>query len=123
MIAGRWQRAEGALVALAGLAIAIATQPGWPWWGWGLVLLAPDLAMIGYAAGPRIGAAVYNAAHLYGAGLVLAVAGVITGQTAWIALGGLWLAHIGIDRAAGLGLKSPRGFHDTHLGRIGRNQG
>ena len=31
-----------------------------------------------------------------------------------------WLLHIGIDRALGHGLKYASGFHDTHLGRIGR---
>lgn len=120
MIATGWQKAEGALVALAGLGIALTVQPGWPFWVWPLLLLVPDLAIIGYLAGPRIGAAVYNAAHLYGAGLVLAVLGVVTGLPLLIAIGGLWLAHVGIDRALGYGLKSPEGFTITHLGRIGR---
>lgn len=123
VIAGHWQKAEGALVALAGIGIAAAVKPGWPWWAWPLILLAPDLAMIGYGVGPRIGAVVYNAAHLYGAGLVLAVLGVVIGQPLLIALGGIWLAHIGIDRALGYGLKSPEGFRVTHLGRIGRDGG
>ena len=30
------------------------------------------------------------------------------------------LAHTGMDRAVGYGLKYPTGFSDTHLGRIGR---
>lgn len=120
MIAVGWQKAEGVMMALAGLGIALAVQPGWPWWAWPLILLAPDLAMLGYAAGPRIGAALYNLLHLYGAGMVLAVLGVVAGTPMLIAIGGLWLAHIGIDRACGLGLKSPEDFKITHLGRIGR---
>ena len=32
----------------------------------------------------------------------------------------IWLAHIGIDRALGYGLKYSAGFGFTHLGRIGR---
>ncbi|WP_299908844.1 DUF4260 domain-containing protein [uncultured Paracoccus sp.] len=122
MIAVGWQKAEGALVALAGLGIALAVQPGWPWWLWPLILLAPDLAMIGYVAGPRVGAALYNAAHLYGLALLLAVLGVVSGLPILIAIGGLWLAHIGVDRALGYGLKSPEGFRLTHLGRIGRGE-
>jgi hypothetical protein len=31
----------------------------------------------------------------------------------------IWLAHIGIDRALGYGLKYASGFGFTHLGRIG----
>jgi hypothetical protein len=30
------------------------------------------------------------------------------------------VAHIGLDRALGYGLKHESGFSDTHLGRIGR---
>ena len=121
MIATGWQRAEGALVAVAGLGIA-AMVPGVPWFVW-LMLLAPDLSMAGYVAGPRIGAAIYNAAHLYGWGLVLLVAGAALGIMPALAAGALWLAHVGIDRALGYGLKAPTGFRDTHLGRIGRDQG
>ena len=32
----------------------------------------------------------------------------------------IWLAHIGIDRALGFGLKYSAGFGFTHLGRIGK---
>jgi hypothetical protein len=31
----------------------------------------------------------------------------------------IWAAHVGIDRALGLGLKYTAGFGITHLGRIG----
>jgi hypothetical protein len=34
----------------------------------------------------------------------------------------IWLAHIGIDRALGYGLKYSAGFGFTHLGRIGRQK-
>jgi hypothetical protein len=33
----------------------------------------------------------------------------------------IWLAHIGIDRMLGYGLKYGAGFAFTHLGRIGRD--
>ena len=36
-----------------------------------------------------------------------------------IMLGLVWAAHIGVDRALGLGLKYGAGFGFTHLGRIG----
>ena len=32
----------------------------------------------------------------------------------------IWLAHIGVDRALGYGLKYSEGFGFTHLGRIGK---
>lgn len=115
-----WQRIEGGLIALIALALAGVMQPGWPLWLWPLALLAPDLAAIGYLAGPRIGAQLYNAVHLYAGGLVLALLGLLGGSPALIAAGALWLAHVGGDRALGYGLKHPTAFADTHLGRLGR---
>jgi hypothetical protein len=35
----------------------------------------------------------------------------------WIAI--IWLAHIGMDRVVGYGLKYSAGFGFTHLGRVG----
>lgn len=115
-----WQRLEGAGIGLAGLLIAIFAAPGWGAPIWIAILLAPDLTMLGYLAGPRIGAAVYNIGHVYALPFLLTVMGVALGSTALIAAGGLWLAHIGIDRLLGYGLKEGTGFQDTHLGRIGR---
>ncbi len=116
-----WQRVEGAALAIAALALAGAVSPGWPLWLWPVLLLAPDLAMLGYLAGPRIGAALYNLAHLYAWGLFLALIGLLAGMPALIAAGAVWIAHVGADRALGYGLKESSGFHDTHLGRIGRD--
>jgi hypothetical protein len=97
-----------------------AWQP-FAWWQALLIFFAPDLAFFGYLAGPKAGAIVYNAVHIYGFGAVVLALGALVDQP-WIsALGFLWLAHCGFDRMLGYGLKLPSGFHDTHLGRIGRN--
>ena len=85
-----------------------------------ILFFAPDLGMLGYLAGPRPGAAVYNALHLYGGGLLLFAAGMAGGWPMATAAGALWMAHVGFDRMLGYGLKLPSGFRDTHLGRIGR---
>ncbi len=83
-------------------------------------LLAPDLSMVGYLRGPRLGSITYNAVH----NLVLALALLGIGWwsgTGWLLLAGAALtAHVGMDRALGYGLKLPTDFRDTHLGRIGR---
>jgi hypothetical protein len=75
--------------------------------------------MLGYLAGPRAGALIYNAAHSYVLALILTLAGHLTGSAATAAAGLIFIAHIGFDRALGYGLKYPSGFHDTHLGRLG----
>ena len=86
------------------------------------LLLAPDLSMLGYLGGTRLGAITYNAAH----NLVLALGLVGIGwwlPAAPLALAGaVLLAHVGMDRALGYGLKLPTDFRDTHLGRIGRDR-
>jgi ribosomal protein S18 acetylase RimI-like enzyme len=112
------QRIEG--VALFALAIALFAWSDRSWWWFGLLLLAPDLFMIGYARGPALGAAVYNVGHalVWPAGL-LAV-GIPAGRPMVAAIGAVWLAHIGMDRALGYGLKLEDGFTHTHLGLIGR---
>jgi hypothetical protein len=81
--------------------------------------LLPDLSFLGYLAGRRVGALAYNAAHSYVGAVVL-----LAGSMAWpevpLAVGLVWLAHIGFDRALGYGLKYSHGFSYTHLGPIGR---
>ena len=70
-----------------------------------MLFLVPDLALIGYLGGPRAGAMLYNAFHTYlapAALAALAYAGVLA--DAW-PLCLIWVAHIGLDRALGLGLK------------------
>jgi hypothetical protein len=111
------QRLEGAAVLVAaGFAFDAS---GWSWWWFAALLLAADVSMAGYLAGPRLGAAVYNTGHmLVGPAALLAWAWA-GGPAAALAIGAVWLAHIGIDRAFGYGLKHADGFHHTHLGLIG----
>lgn len=114
----------GFILRLEGVAVfAAATVAyyllGGPLWLYLLLALAPDLAMLGYLAGPGLGSRVYNAAHTYVA--PLALAGLAWWAAVPIALlvALVWAAHIGVDRAVGYGLKYPTGFKDTHLGRVG----
>ena len=85
------------------------------------LFLAPDLAMLAYFAGPRAGALAYNLAHSAAFALALTLAGFFCRPADLaVTVGLIWIAHIGIDRALGYGLKYPTSFDDTHLGRIGR---
>jgi hypothetical protein len=86
------------------------------------VLLLPDLSAVGYLVNPRVGAVTYNLVHNW------TIAAVALGLGWWldsrflILSGAVLLAHVGLDRVLGYGLKLPSGFQDTHLGRIGRGQ-
>jgi hypothetical protein len=111
-----WLRAEG-LAALA-VALLLYMRGDYSWRLFALLFLAPDLGLAGYLAGPRVGAAIYNALHSHVGPLVLAVVLLATGRPAGVPL--IWAAHIGFDRLLGYGLKYPSRFGDTHLGAIGR---
>lgn len=115
----RWLQLEGLAVFVAG-GIAFGRLGGDYLW---LLpaLLVPDLAMAGYVAGPRIGAFVYNLVHNWGLGLVVAAAGLALGVTPLALAGAVLIAHTGMDRSVGYGLKFASGFGDTHLGRIGKS--
>lgn len=119
MPAIRLQRLEWAAAAAALLLLYLFSDG--PWLLFAVLVLAPDLAMLGYLLGPRIGAASYNAAHMLVGPALAAVVGIGTANEAltWIAI--IWLFHVAIDRALGYGLKLSTGFRDTHLGRIGRD--
>lgn len=109
-------RIEAATLAL--VAIFFFTVTGASWWLFALLILAPDLSMLAYLGGPRLGAIGYNAAHLYAAPIVLAAIGWLGNVGILLSVALVWFAHIAIDRALGFGLKLPTGFKDTHLGRI-----
>ena len=113
-----WLRLEGVAAFVAGLAIFGVAGGSWllalP------LLLVPDLSMVGYVGGPRLGAFTYNLFHTWAMGLVVLGLGVWSGIDAVVLAGAILIAHVGMDRAAGYGLKLPTSFHDTHLGRIGK---
>jgi hypothetical protein len=101
----------------------------WPWWRssfhadfpWWLLLalaLAPDLFLVGYLAGQRVGAVLYDAAHTSALPVSLAAIGVVTESDWPVQVGLIWLAHIGVDRAIGYGLRYRAGFEDTHLQHV-----
>ncbi len=115
-----WLRLEGLAVFAAGLVGFLAL--GVPWYLFPLLLLVPDLSAVGYLGGPRLGAVVYNVAHDLFTGAAIAGIGLATGIVPLTAAGAILVAHSGMDRVAGYGLKLPTSFQDTHLGRIGKRR-
>ena len=105
-------QAEGA--ALLGVATLAYAQTDAGWGLFAILFLVPDMAMLGYLRGPRFGAAVYNLGHSTLGPLSLCVLGWLVLPMA-LALGLIWLAHVGFDRLAGYGLKYDDAFKHTHL--------
>lgn len=102
----------GALLATAVLAYAVR---GGNWLLFALLLLTPDISMLGYALGPQIGATIYNLVHTYILPGALALIGLVAGSNLLLLLALIWFAHIGMDRLAAFGLKYPDAFKHTHL--------
>jgi Domain of unknown function (DUF4260) len=111
-------RTEGLVVFAGAIAAFLATDEAW--WLLPALLLVPDLGMVGYLASPRTGALTYNLVHAYPAPALLGTIGIVTDTPLAVAFALVWLAHIGMDRMCGFGLKYDTGFGDTHLGRIGK---
>lgn len=115
----RFLRSEG-LVLLAGALAFYFAGLDEPWWLVPLLLLVPDVFMVGYAASARTGAVLYDIAHSYPAPALLGALATAADEPLWQGVALIWFAHIGMDRALGYGLKYETDFRDTHLGRIGR---
>ena len=116
------------LLRLEGLTLFIGMTALYAAWGgsWLIYLLlffVPDLSFLAYLSDARFGAVVYNAAHSYMAPMTLMTLGFGFASPLTLSIALIWLAHIGIDRALGYGLKYSAGFGFTHLGRIGRQIG
>lgn len=90
------------------------------WWWFPVLILVPDLSMIGYAFGTHIGAATYNFFHHRGLGILLYLIGSYLGQPLLQLIGIVLFSHSAMDRIFGYGLKYDKGFKYTHLGEIGK---
>jgi Domain of unknown function (DUF4260) len=112
-------RLEG-LTLFAGMTLLYAVWGG-SWWVYAILFLVPDLSFAAYLAGPRFGAIVYNAAHSYMVPVAMMTSSFGLASPLWLSIAMIWMAHIGIDRALGYGLKYQAGFGFTHLGRIGKD--
>jgi hypothetical protein len=114
----RWIRADAAAVAVVTLWAVSTTNGSWMWFF--ALFLLPDLSMIGYVFGARVGAVAYNLGHMY-AWPVGLLAASLTCHASFATTAALsWIAHIAFDNVLGYGLKLPTGFEYTALGPIGR---
>lgn len=91
-----------------------------PWWYFPVLFFVPDVSMLGYLAGPRLGALIYNVVHHRALALLHYVLGMLLSIPALALAGVIIFAHSSLDRALGYGLKFSDSFSNTHLGRIGR---
>ena|SRR5829696_3822001 len=113
-----WLRLEGLAAFAAGLVLFGVSGGNWLF----LVplILLPDVSAAGYLVNARIGTFTYNAVHTWAPGMVALGLGFWLASPAILTVAAILIAHVGMDRAAGYGLKLPGSFQETHLGRMGR---
>lgn len=113
-------RLDGLVLFVGSLALFGKTHQQW-WWV-PLLLFVPDIFMVGYARSTKVGALIYNLGHTYLLPTLTAFYGWYFGHSLVLAVGLIWLAHIGMDRFAGYGLKYNDNFKHTHLGNLLKSQ-
>ncbi|MGA2539667.1 MAG: DUF4260 domain-containing protein [Terracidiphilus sp.] len=108
------------LEGLAGVVLSavLYARSGASWWLFAALWLTPDLSMLGYLGGPKLGARIYNAVHSYVTPATLAISALLLGSPALLPYALIWINHIAVDRTLGYGLKYPAGFQWTHLGKL-----
>jgi hypothetical protein len=113
----------GVLLRLEGTAVLVMAmwayaQLGFGWLAFALLLLWPDLAFVVYAINPHWGSIVYNLLHSYSLPLGLTAVAFTLSWSIGLQIAIIWLAHIGMDRTVGYGLKYAGQFKETHLNRV-----
>ena len=86
-----------------------------------VLILLPDLGMVGYLFNPKIGAYTYNFTHHKGVAILLFLTGFYLKIDILLIVGIIIFAHSSLDRVLGYGLKYKDSFNNTHLGKIGKN--
>lgn len=102
------------------------------WWWYALLLIGPDIGMLGYRINTKVGAVTYNLLHHKALALLLIFGGWYMGilklvdqgpiaDWEWVIVTGIILyGHASLDRIFGYGLKFGDSFQHTHLGWIGK---
>lgn len=89
------------------------------WWAL-LMLLAPDIGMLGYLVNTTVGAYSYNLLHHKGIAIATYLLGTIAALPVLQIIGLILFGHSSLDRVFGYGLKHTDAFHHTHLGWVGK---
>lgn len=110
-------------LALFLLGLYLFSTLNYAWWWFAVLLLTPDLSMVGYLAGPKIGSLLYNVVHHKGVGIGIYILGGLVASQLAMLMGVMLFAHSCMDRIFGYGLKYPDAFQHTHLGWIGKHAG
>lgn len=108
-------------LALFALSLCAIHLLGFSWTWYFILILIPDISMLGYLVNARVGAFSYNLAHHKGVSLLIFMAGVLFQIIELQFAGVILFSHSSMDRIFGYGLKFTDSFQNTHLGKIGKS--
>lgn len=109
-------------LSIFALCIFLFSKLNFAWWWFPALLFLPDIGMLGYIINSKVGAFTYNLFHYRFVAALVAIVGLTYGNDNWKLAAIIMFAHISFDRTFGYGLKYNDGFHNTHLGVIGKNK-
>jgi hypothetical protein len=100
------------------LGCALYAHLHFSWGFFAILFFAPDLSMVGYFLGKKVGAILYNVFHTYSVPILVFLVLLCLNRLGDCAVPLIWVAHIGFDRLLGFGIKYETAFKDTHLQRV-----
>lgn len=106
-------------LAMFAFSILLFNELPFAWWWFPALILAPDIGMLGYAFGDKIGSYAYNLFHHKGVAILVYALGWWLSNDYFLLSGIILFGHASMDRIFGYGLKYEKGFKFTHLGEIG----
>ncbi|CIT28002.1 MULTISPECIES: DUF4260 domain-containing protein [Bacilli] len=109
-------RLENAFVFIT--AVIIYFMFGFSLWLFLILLLVPDISMLGYLYNNKIGSYIYNIGHSYIVPILITLLYLAMGVNFLLGIALIWLAHISMDRTIGYGLKYTVGFDKTTIQKV-----
>ena len=101
------------------LSLFLYNMLGYSWWLFAVLILTPDISMLGYLINSKVGGILYNIFHHKGIAVVLYLIGTLNCNYILVIAGVIIFGHSSIDRFLGYGLKYLDSFKHTNLGMIG----
>ncbi|MFD1616385.1 DUF4260 domain-containing protein [Gelatiniphilus marinus] len=90
------------------------------WWWFLILILTPDIGMLGYLINSKVGAISYNLFHHKGIAILIFFIGIYFNNQILQLIGAILFSHASLDRIFGYVLKYLDNFKHTHLGNIGK---
>ena len=100
------------------LGIYLFSTLSYAWWWFLVLILLPDIGMVGYLVNTKTGALTYNVFHHKGLAILILLIGIYFEIEVMQLIGIILFSHAALDRVFGYGLKYADNFKNTHLGHL-----